>query len=93
MPSFLKPVLDYINSDGITVLPEMELLLFAIGILIFDFLLEKKEKYWNAGIALAGVASGLAGLFMQAKRFNAERAFRRGAASRGDCAENTLNSA
>src|SRR5690348_669878 len=68
--SFLDAVINYIHGDGITVLPQMELLLFALGILIFDFLLEKKEKHWNAGLALLGVASSALGLFMQAKRFN-----------------------
>ncbi|HET6932665.1 MAG TPA: proton-conducting transporter membrane subunit, partial [Candidatus Acidoferrum sp.] len=68
--SFLDAVINYIHGDGITVLPQMELLLFALGILIFDFLLEKKEKHWNAGLALAGVAASALGLFMQAKRFN-----------------------
>jgi len=72
MPSFLQTIFNYINGDGITVLPEMELLLIAIGILIFDFLLEKKEKHWSAGVALFGVAMSAGGLFQQAKRFNAE---------------------
>jgi NADH-quinone oxidoreductase subunit N len=76
MPSFLKPVLEYISGDGLTVLPQMELLLFAISILIFDFLLEKKEKYWNAGVALFGVAISAVGLSRQAVRFNAEHAAR-----------------
>ncbi len=68
--SFLDAIINYIHGDGITVLPEMELLLFALGILIFDFLLEKKEKHWNAWLALAGVAASGLGLFMQGKRFN-----------------------
>ena len=68
--SLLDAVINYIHGDGITVLPAMELLLFALGILIFDFLLEKKEKHWNAGLALLGVAASALGLFMQMKRFN-----------------------
>ena len=71
MPSFLNPILNYIHGDGLTVLPEMELLLFALGILIFDFLLDKKEKYLNAALALLGVAGSALGLYMQAKRFSA----------------------
>src|SRR6201998_689802 len=71
--SFLDAIINYIHGDGITVLPAMELLLFALGILIFDFLLEKKEKHWNAGLALLGIAASALGLFMQAKRFNAAR--------------------
>jgi NADH-quinone oxidoreductase subunit N len=70
MHSILDPILNYIHGDGITVLPQMELLLFALGILIFDFLLEKKEKHWNATLALLGVAASAFGLFMQARRFN-----------------------
>jgi len=70
MHSILDPILRYIHGDGITVLPELELLLFAMGILIFDFLLEKKEKYWNAGVALCGVAASSFGLFFQARQFN-----------------------
>src|SRR5215470_10589794 len=76
MPSFLKPVLDYISGDGLTVLPQMELLLFAISILIFDFHLDRKEKYWNASVALFGVAISAIGLSRQAIRFNAEHALR-----------------
>src|SRR6266404_967249 len=71
--SFLDAILNYIHGDGVTVLPQMELLLFALCILIFDFLLEKKEKHWNAGLALLGVAASGFGLFMQAKRFNLQR--------------------
>jgi len=69
-PSILDAIINFLHGDGITVLPAMELLLFALGILIFDFLLEKKEKHANAGLALAGVAAGALGLFMQAKRLN-----------------------
>src|SRR6202790_2306309 len=74
--SFLDAILTYIQGDGITVLPEMELLLFALGILIFDFLLEKKEKHWNAALSLLGVAASALGLLMQAKRFNVVHAAR-----------------
>jgi NADH-quinone oxidoreductase subunit N len=73
MHSFLAPILNYIHGDGITVLPQMELLLLALGILIFDFLLEKKEKHWNAGLALFGVGASAFGLIMQAKRFNLQQ--------------------
>ena len=69
MSSFLDSILNYIHGDGLVILPQMELLLFALGILIFDFLLEKKEKQFNAYLALAGVAAGALGLLMQYKRF------------------------
>ncbi len=71
---FLDPVLVYIHGDGLTILPQMELLLFALGILIFDFLLGSKEKHLNAYLALVGVAAGALGLFMQVKRYNADMA-------------------
>lgn len=74
MHSLLDPILNYIHGDGLTILPQMELLLFALGILIFDFLLAEKEKLLNAFLALLGVVAAGIGLLMQAQRFNAERA-------------------
>jgi NADH-quinone oxidoreductase subunit N len=73
MHSILDPMLNYIHGDGLTILPQMELLLFALGILIFDFLLEQNEKRWNAVLALLGVAAAGIGVFMQAQRYAAER--------------------
>ena len=70
MHSFLDPILKYLHGDGLTVLPELELLLFAMGILVFDFLLEKKEKSWNAIVALLGVVAAAGGLYEQAIKFN-----------------------
>jgi len=70
MHSALNSVISYIHGDGLVVLPEMELLLFALGILIFDFLLEKKEKYFNAILALLGVAASGLGLFMQFRSYS-----------------------
>src|SRR5271165_7140896 len=67
--SFLDPLLNYIHGDGLVVLPQMELLLFALGILIFDFLLEKREKHLNAFLALLGVAASGLGLFMQFQKY------------------------
>jgi hypothetical protein len=67
--SFLDPILNYIHGDGLVVLPQMELLLFALGILIFDFLLEKREKHLNAYLALLGVAASGLGLFMQFQKY------------------------
>ena len=65
MHSALNSVLTYIQGDGLVILPEMELVLFALGILIFDFLLEKKEKHFNAYLALLGVVASAIGLRMQ----------------------------
>jgi NADH-quinone oxidoreductase subunit N len=70
MHSALHSVISYIHGDGLVILPEMELLLFALGILIFDFLLEKKEKHFNAYLALLGVAGASMGLYMQIQRYN-----------------------
>src|SRR5271166_3203797 len=74
MHSVLDPIINYIHGDGLVILPEMELLLFALGILIFDFLLQKKEKYFNAILALLGVAGSSLGLYMQVQRYNVVRA-------------------
>jgi len=54
----------------LVILPEMELLLFGLGILIFDFMLEKKEKYFNAILALVGVAASGVGVYMQVQKYN-----------------------
>jgi NADH-quinone oxidoreductase subunit N len=51
---FLNSILSYLQGDGAAILPEIELVLFGLGILLIDFWIEEKEKYWNAGLALAG---------------------------------------
>src|SRR5882757_5652414 len=51
---FLNSILSYLQGDGATILPEIELVLFGLGILVIDFWIEGKEKYLNAGMALAG---------------------------------------
>lgn len=68
MQSFFASISDYLHGDGLTILPQMELLLFALGILIFDFLLDRKEKVFNAALALVGVAASAYGIFMQVTR-------------------------
>jgi NADH-quinone oxidoreductase subunit N len=73
MHSALDSVISYIHGDGLVILPEMELLLFALGILLFDFLLDKKERYFNAVLALIGVAASGLGLYMQVRRYNTLR--------------------
>src|ERR1700751_2989394 len=72
MHAILNSILNYVHGDGLTILPQMELLLFALGILIFDFLLTENEKHWNAILALMGVGAAGVGLFMQAQRFAAD---------------------
>jgi NADH-quinone oxidoreductase subunit N len=74
MHSFLDPILSYINGDGLVILPQMELLLFALGILIFDFLLEKREKHFNAYLAILGCLAGALGLVMQYRKYTAAAA-------------------
>jgi NADH-quinone oxidoreductase subunit N len=71
MHTFYNSVLNYVRGDGLTILPEMELLLFAMGILIFDFLLGKKEKHFNAILAMLGVAASALGVYTQARRLSA----------------------
>ena len=51
---FINAILRYLQGDGAAILPEMELVLFGLGILLIDFWIEQKDKYWNAGLALAG---------------------------------------
>src|SRR5258708_34769653 len=50
----INAIRSYLQGDGLVILPEIELLLFGLGILLIDFWLERKEKYLNAGMALAG---------------------------------------
>src|SRR5260370_5878121 len=52
--TFINAIRSYLQGDGAAILPEMELVLFGLGILLIDFWIEQKEKYWKAGLALAG---------------------------------------
>src|SRR3989442_1344912 len=52
--SFLSALTDYLRGDGRTILPEIELTLFGLGILLIDFTLGAKQRYLNAGLALLG---------------------------------------
>jgi NADH-quinone oxidoreductase subunit N len=51
----IDTVRKYLQGDGAIILPELELFLFALGILIIDRWIEAKEKYWNAVLAFAGI--------------------------------------
>jgi NADH-quinone oxidoreductase subunit N len=42
------------RADFNLILPQLELTLFGLGILLIDFWMEAKAKYWNAVLALAG---------------------------------------
>jgi len=56
----LDAIRNFMHADGAAFLPELELLLFALGILAMDFWISQKEKYWSPTLALAGVVfSGL----------------------------------
>src|SRR6266436_5632879 len=51
---FINAIVSYLRGDGAVILPEIELVLFGLGILVIDFWIEAKEKYLNAGLALMG---------------------------------------
>ena len=51
---FITALADYLHGDGAVILPEIELTLFGLGILLIDFTIGVKERYLNAGLALAG---------------------------------------
>lgn len=44
------------RSDYLAIKPEILLTLFGLAILLFDFLVEKRDKYLNAVVALLGLA-------------------------------------
>jgi NADH:ubiquinone oxidoreductase subunit 2 (subunit N) len=50
----VNSILSYLQGDGAAILPEVELVLFGLGILLIDFWIEEKEKFLNAGLAFAG---------------------------------------
>jgi len=55
----------FLSGDGALVLPEMELVLFACGILLIDRWLAANEKHWDALLALAGTAFSGFTLYVQ----------------------------
>src|SRR3989440_1601453 len=52
----ISALMNYLQGDGRVILPEIELTLFGLGILLIDFTLGVKERYLNAGLALLGTA-------------------------------------
>src|SRR6266480_1131661 len=52
--SFLSAITDYMRGDGAVILPEVQLTLFGLRILLIDFTLGAKERYLNAGLAFVG---------------------------------------
>lgn len=55
MTHTLEALRAFLQSDGATILPELELLLFIAGILAMDRWLDATEKRWNAWLALCGL--------------------------------------
>ena len=56
MSQMLKSFQTFMQVDGGgLLLPEMMLVLFALGILLTDYLLEARDKYFNALMAMLGV--------------------------------------
>src|SRR5574341_1911899 len=52
----MDELLNQTKSDLFLILPMVQLSLFGLGVLITDFLLEARYKYWNAVMAMLGVA-------------------------------------
>jgi NADH-quinone oxidoreductase subunit N len=60
----LNALRTYMHGNGAALLPELELLLFAIGILVMDRWVEHEEKYWSPSLALAGAIFSALTLWM-----------------------------
>jgi NADH-quinone oxidoreductase subunit N len=63
--TLINIVRGFLSGDGALILPEMELILFACGILLIDRWLSASEKHWNALLALAGTAFSGFTLYVQ----------------------------
>jgi len=74
MISILHNLRGFLSGDGVLLLPELQLLLFALGILVIDRWLTESEKYWNAALALAGVSFSAFTLHVQFGKMAALRA-------------------
>jgi len=72
--SLFELVRGFLGGDGALILPEMELILFACGILLIDRWLAANEKHWNAVLALAGIAFSGFTLSVQHGKMEALRA-------------------
>jgi len=73
IPTFINVVRGFLSGDGALILPEMELALFACGILLIDRWLAANEKHWNALLALAGTAFSGFTLYVQHGKMQALR--------------------
>src|SRR5271170_8206971 len=72
--TIISVVRGFLGGDGALILPEMELALFALGILVIDRWLASNEKHWNALLALAGTAFSGFTLYVQHGKMEALRA-------------------
>jgi NADH-quinone oxidoreductase subunit N len=63
--ALINVVRGFLSGDGVLILPEMELTLFACGVLLIDRWLAKNEKHWNSILALAGTAFSGFTLYVQ----------------------------
>jgi NADH-quinone oxidoreductase subunit N len=61
----MNVVRGFLSGEGALILPEMELVLFACGVLLIDRWLAANEKYWNALLALAGTVFSGFTLYVQ----------------------------
>ncbi len=71
--TLINAVRGFLGGDGALILPEMELFLFACGILVIDRWLAANEKRWNALLALAGTAFSAFTLYVQRGKIEALR--------------------
>ena len=71
--TLINVVRGFLSGDGALILPEMELVLFACGILLIDRWLSANEKHWNALLALAGTAFSGFTLYVQHGKMQALR--------------------
>jgi NADH-quinone oxidoreductase subunit N len=55
MHAILDHLRNLLSGDVRLILPQIQLVLFGLGILLTDFLLEKQYKSWNAVMAMLGV--------------------------------------
>jgi NADH-quinone oxidoreductase subunit N len=71
--TLINVVRGFLVRDGALILPEMELVLFACGILLIDRWLAANEKHWNPLLALAGTAFSGFTLYVQHGKMQALR--------------------
>lgn len=71
--TLINVVRGFLSGDGALILPEMELVLFACGVLVIDRWLAASEKHWNALLALAGTAFSGFTLYVQHGKVEALR--------------------